>query len=183
MRTTDARHALTLFEKAEERGQGEEKGANNPAGGYEDRSAPTFAFVTMALRHRIDRSVIAGRASTPAHRGHAIYQHGTDSGGVEYVERQINRAQTRRGSSSETRTARSRIKSQQQPSRRNWASRRHPELRRVQRPNAHRRPSSVLKNVEIGASAIFLPWGLGQSGRCEQTLTYAVSSLGMRIRL
>ena len=43
--------------------------------------------------------------------------------------------------------------------------------------------SSVLKNVEIGALAIFLPWGLGQSGCCEQTLTYAVSSLGMRIRL
>src|SRR5712671_5906752 len=39
-----------------------------------------------------------------------------------------------------------------------------------------------LKNLEIGALAVFLPWGLGQSGCCEQTLTYAVSSLGMRIR-
>ena len=31
--------------------------------------------------------------------------------------------------------------------------------------------------------ARLLPWGLGQSGCCELTLTYAASSLGMRIRL
>ena len=43
--------------------------------------------------------------------------------------------------------------------------------------------SSLLKNLEIGASPVFLPWGLGRSGCCEQTLTYAASSLGMRIRL
>jgi hypothetical protein len=43
--------------------------------------------------------------------------------------------------------------------------------------------SSLLKNLEIGALAVFLPWGLGQSGCCEPTLTYAASSLGMRIRL
>jgi hypothetical protein len=43
--------------------------------------------------------------------------------------------------------------------------------------------SSLLKNLEIGALAVFLPLGLGQSGCCEQTLTYAASSLGMRIRL
>jgi hypothetical protein len=36
--------------------------------------------------------------------------------------------------------------------------------------------SSLLKNLEIGALAVFLPWGLGQSGCCEQTLTYAVST-------
>ena len=45
------------------------------------------------------------------------------------------------------------------------------------------RLSSLLKNLEIGASPVFLPWGLGRSGCCEQTLTYAASSLGMRIRL
>ena len=43
--------------------------------------------------------------------------------------------------------------------------------------------SSLLKNLEIGALAVFLPWGLPQSGCCEPTLTYAASSLGMRIRL
>ena len=43
--------------------------------------------------------------------------------------------------------------------------------------------NSLLKNLEIGASPVFLPWGLGRSGCCEQTLTYAASSLGMRIRL
>ena len=41
----------------------------------------------------------------------------------------------------------------------------------------------LLKNLEIGALAVFLPRVLGRSGCCEQTLTYAVSSLGMRIRL
>ena len=41
--------------------------------------------------------------------------------------------------------------------------------------------SSLLKNLEIGALAVFLPRVLGRSGCCEQTLTYAVSSLGMRI--
>ena len=45
------------------------------------------------------------------------------------------------------------------------------------------RSSSLLKNLEIGALAVFLPRVLGRSGCCEQTLTYAVSSLGMRIRL
>jgi hypothetical protein len=45
------------------------------------------------------------------------------------------------------------------------------------------RSSSLLKNLEIGALPVFLPWGLGRSGCCEQTLTYAASSLGMRIRL
>jgi hypothetical protein len=44
-------------------------------------------------------------------------------------------------------------------------------------------PNSLLKNLEIGALAAFLPRVLGRSGCCEQTLTYAVSSLGMRIRL
>ena len=48
---------------------------------------------------------------------------------------------------------------------------------------AGERASSLLKNLEIGALAVFLPWVLGRSGCCEQTLTYAVSSLGMRIRL
>jgi hypothetical protein len=43
--------------------------------------------------------------------------------------------------------------------------------------------SSLLKNLEIGALAVFLPRVLGRSGCCEQTLTYAVSSLGMRVRL
>jgi acyl-CoA reductase-like NAD-dependent aldehyde dehydrogenase len=43
--------------------------------------------------------------------------------------------------------------------------------------------SSLLKNLEIGALAVFLPRVLGRSGCCEQTLTYAVSNLGMRIRL
>jgi len=43
--------------------------------------------------------------------------------------------------------------------------------------------SSLLKNLEIGALAVFLPRVLGRSGCCEQTPTYAVSSLGMRIRL
>jgi hypothetical protein len=43
--------------------------------------------------------------------------------------------------------------------------------------------SSLLKNQEIGAFPVFLPWGLGRSGCCEQTRTYAASSLGMRIRL
>ena len=43
--------------------------------------------------------------------------------------------------------------------------------------------NSLLKNPEIGALAVFLPRVLGRSGCCEQTLTYAVSSLGMRIRL
>ena len=50
-------------------------------------------------------------------------------------------------------------------------------------PHFRIRPSSLLKNLEIGASPVFLPWGLGRSGCCEQTLTYAASSLGMRIRL
>ena len=36
--------------------------------------------------------------------------------------------------------------------------------------------SSVLKNLEIGALAVFLPWGLGQSGCCEQTLTSTPNS-------
>ena len=40
--------------------------------------------------------------------------------------------------------------------------------------------SSLLKNLEIGALAVFLPRVLGRSGCCEQTLTYAASSLGMR---
>ena len=44
-------------------------------------------------------------------------------------------------------------------------------------------PSSLRKNLEIGALAVFLPRVLGRSGCCEQTLTYAVSSLGMRVRL
>ena len=43
--------------------------------------------------------------------------------------------------------------------------------------------SSLRKNLEIGALAVFLPRVLGRSGCCEQTLTYAVSSLGMRVRL
>ena len=43
--------------------------------------------------------------------------------------------------------------------------------------------SSLLKNLEIGSLLVFLPWDLGQSGCCERTLTYAASSLGMRIRL
>ena len=55
------------------------------------------------------------------------------------------------------------------------------ELRRA--PWRALRSNSLLKNLEIGALAVFLPWGLGQSGCCEQTLTYAVSSWGMRIRL
>ena len=45
------------------------------------------------------------------------------------------------------------------------------------------RTNSLLKNLEIGALAVFLPRVLERSGCCEQTLTYAVSSLGMRIRL
>ena len=44
-------------------------------------------------------------------------------------------------------------------------------------------PSSLLKNLEIGSVLVFLPWDLGRSGCCERTLTYAASSLGMRIRL
>ena len=43
--------------------------------------------------------------------------------------------------------------------------------------------NSLRKNLEIGALAVFLPRVLGRSGCCEQTLTYAVSSLGMRVRL
>ena len=43
--------------------------------------------------------------------------------------------------------------------------------------------SSLLKNREIGSVLVFLPWDLGRSGCCERTLTYAASSLGMRIRL
>ena len=43
--------------------------------------------------------------------------------------------------------------------------------------------SSLLKNLEIGSLFVFLPWDLGRSGCCERTLTYAASSLGMRIRL
>ena len=43
--------------------------------------------------------------------------------------------------------------------------------------------NSPLKNLEIGAFPVFLSWGLGRSGCCEQTSTYAASSLGMRIRL
>ena len=43
--------------------------------------------------------------------------------------------------------------------------------------------SSLLKNLEIGSLLVFLPWDLGRSGCCERTLTYAASSLGMRIRL
>src|ERR1700674_3394489 len=31
--------------------------------------------------------------------------------------------------------------------------------------------SSLLKNQEIGAFPVFLPWGLGWSGCCEQTRT------------
>ena len=44
-------------------------------------------------------------------------------------------------------------------------------------------PSSLLKNLEIGSLLVFMPWDLGRSGCCERTLTYAASSLGMRIRL
>jgi hypothetical protein len=43
--------------------------------------------------------------------------------------------------------------------------------------------NSLLKNLEIGSLLVFLPWDLGRSGCCERTLTYAASSLGMRIRL
>jgi hypothetical protein len=39
--------------------------------------------------------------------------------------------------------------------------------------------NSLLKNLEIGSLLVFLPWDLC----CERTLTYAASSLGMRIRL
>jgi hypothetical protein len=38
------------------------------------------------------------------------------------------------------------------------------------------------KNLGIGALAVFLPRVLGRPGCCEQALTYAVSSLGMRVR-
>ena len=58
-----------------------------------------------------------------------------------------------------------------------------PKTRRNGHPPVLASPSSLLKNLEIGASPVFLPWGLGRSGCCEQTLTYAASSLGMRIRL
>ena len=53
----------------------------------------------------------------------------------------------------------------------------------MKRPAPDRSANSLLKNLEIGALAVFLPRVLGRSGCCEQTLTYAVSSLGMRIRL
>ena len=42
--------------------------------------------------------------------------------------------------------------------------------------------SSLLKNLEIGALLVFFALGFW-GGRDERTLTYAASSLGMRIRL
>ena len=58
-----------------------------------------------------------------------------------------------------------------------------PRLWRICTSNIRKRFSSLLKNLEIGALPVFLPWALGRSGCCERTVTYAVSSLGMRIRL
>jgi hypothetical protein len=43
--------------------------------------------------------------------------------------------------------------------------------------------NSLLKNLEIGSVACLFALGFGWSGCCERTLTYAASSLGMRIRL
>ena len=68
-------------------------GANNHAGGYPTRSHLMFAFVTMALRQRVDRGVIARACLDQAHRGCAIHQHCADNGGAEYVERQIKHAE------------------------------------------------------------------------------------------
>ena len=45
------------------------------------------------------------------------------------------------------------------------------------------RLSSLLKNLEIGALPVFFALGFGAVGCCEETLTYAASSLGMRIKL
>ena len=113
VRMTYARYQLGSFKKAEEKAKAEEKekssgaeelsqslrallyipdpGAGNPAGGYEDRSALMFAFVTMALR-KVNGNVIVRACLDPAHRGHAIYEHCIEKGGAEYLERQIDRA-------------------------------------------------------------------------------------------
>jgi hypothetical protein len=87
-------------------------GANNPAGSYETRSRLMFAFVTMALRARVDRKVIAGACLDAAHRGHAIYEHCMESGGGEYLERQINRAREKTGEFERDKDDKIRVRSQ-----------------------------------------------------------------------
>lgn len=67
-------------------------GAGKAHAGYPSRSELAFAFISEALRARISTKRIVKACLDDGHRGHAIYEHCTDNGGENYVERQIDHA-------------------------------------------------------------------------------------------
>ena len=69
-----------------------DKGAGEPHADYATRSELLFAFLTEALRARVGEEKIIAACLDEQYRGCAIYQHCADSGGRDYVERQVNKA-------------------------------------------------------------------------------------------
>jgi hypothetical protein len=72
-------------------------GASVPHGGYKDRSALLFAFLTGAARARVVDKAIAAACLDPTHTSRAIFEHIKDNGGRAYVERQIEKAHAKVG--------------------------------------------------------------------------------------
>jgi predicted P-loop ATPase len=70
-----------------------DNGAGKPHADYPSRSELFFAFVTVCLRAGVAAEVIADACLDDAHRGDAIYEHCSDNGGRNYIERQVSSAE------------------------------------------------------------------------------------------
>ena len=62
------------------------------SGPYATRSELLFAFITAALKARVNDEVIIAACLDATHAGCSIYQHCQENGGRNYVEKQIKKA-------------------------------------------------------------------------------------------
>jgi hypothetical protein len=69
-----------------------DNGKGNKCGGYDDRSAALFGFITNALREGVDEQRVIDACLDDSHKGHGIYQHCVENGGEQYIKAQIEHA-------------------------------------------------------------------------------------------
>jgi putative DNA primase/helicase len=69
-----------------------DNGAGNPVGHWPTRSHLFYAFINAALRKGVDENVIVEATLDAAYAVNAIHAHVQESGGEDYVKRQIVRA-------------------------------------------------------------------------------------------